>query len=110
MQVGIQGRYRFAPAQLVDPWIALGFGYDWMSYRGEGSAWGEPLGYRGRARGIELVEGQFGVDFHAWRMLALGPYLGISHVDYRHGVDVNGARPSDTVDWISLGARVSSRF
>ena len=108
-------RYHFDPERLVDPWLGLGVGYDWVSYDGRGTAYGYAFGqyraYHASARGPELLDAQLGVDFNVLPAFAVGPVFGASIVDYTAGAyDEALAERHEVKTWWTVGAKCTLRF
>ena len=87
--VGLRAQYHISPGQGVDPWVGVGFGYDWERYSGSGSI-PDPnnpgmtikLSYSGGFKGPEYLRLQGGVDFLAAPTFTLGPFCSLSVVQY----------------------------
>lgn len=83
LRIGVQGQWRLAPGSAVDPWIGLGLGYEWLSFRTllrvplPDPEPDEPADVPVRA--AELLGGpevtlQAGLDFRVEDSFSVGPY------------------------------------
>jgi hypothetical protein len=81
VRIGVDVQYRFRPKTSVDPWVGLGFGYEWLHYglSGGGVTSSQTL------RGLEIPGFQIGVDFEADTNVKLGPFIGYSIGTYAQG-------------------------
>jgi hypothetical protein len=77
IRVGAAMEWRFLPGAAVDPWLGIGLGYEWLSYR--------VLASVGRATervgGPELML-HGGVDFQVEDALRIGPYASATLSQY----------------------------
>jgi|MudIll2142460700_1097286.scaffolds.fasta_scaffold162249_2 hypothetical protein len=67
IRLGAQVAYHVLPGAPIDPWIAIGFGYEWLSISGFGLL-----------RGWEFFDIQVGADFLVGRAYAVGPFVAVS--------------------------------
>jgi hypothetical protein len=124
IRVGAQAELRLAPGAAVDPWIGVGLGWEWLSFRtllaipavdADGAATTARLRATERFAGPELSL-QLGLDFQVEDALRIGPYIVASagpYVKDSYTCDPdNPFCPSDsTVDggafhsWLGLGLR-----
>jgi hypothetical protein len=90
LRVGAEVEWRLAPGAAVDPWLGLGLGYEWLSYRvlatvdvPDGMGGTRPLQGRAAERfgGPELLL-QGGVDFQVEDALRIGPYASATLAQY----------------------------
>lgn len=90
IRVGAQAELRFLPGAAVDPWIGVGLGYEWLSYRqllsGQApNAAGELVDFTVRATerfgGPELLL-QGGIDFQVEDALRIGPFASATLAQY----------------------------
>jgi hypothetical protein len=77
-RVGAQLHYHFSPRNSADPWLGIGFGYEWLKMGVEGDGGEFDL----TARGFELANLQGGVDFYPADNFYLGPFLSFSLDQY----------------------------
>ena len=113
VRFGFEVLWHLAPDRLVDPWLGIGVGYEWLnlSIGGTGGA------ITGSVRGFEWVNLQLGIDFNLGRNLRLGPFVRSRIGQYDTGslglVNNQGAGASATGDiasktlhtWIDVGLR-----
>lgn len=90
VRVGAEAELRFAPGAAVNPWLGVGLGYEWLSYRVLASMdvtneMGEVDTVTGRATerfaGPELLL-HGGVDFQVDDALRMGPYASATLSQY----------------------------
>lgn len=74
IRLGIQAHYHFQPRQGLDPWIGLGFGYEWFGVSAEGGNTEFSTG----AHGFEFINLQAGLDLRASQNFYVGPFLTLS--------------------------------
>jgi hypothetical protein len=67
IRLGAQVAYHVLPGAAIDPWVAIGFGYEWLSISGFGLL-----------RGWEFFNVQVGADFPVGRAYAFGPFVAVS--------------------------------
>jgi hypothetical protein len=122
IRVGAQAELRFAPGAPVDPWLGVGLGWEWLSFRtllNVPSA--DPSADPTRLRATERIAGpeltlQLGLDFQVEDALRIGPYVAASagpYVKDSYTCDpVNAFCPTgSSVDggafhsWLGLGLR-----
>jgi hypothetical protein len=90
IRIGAEVEWRLAPGAAVDPWLGLGLGYEWLTYRvlvsvdvPDGMGGTETLSGRATERfgGPELLL-QAGVDFQVEDALRIGPYASATLAQY----------------------------
>jgi hypothetical protein len=107
LRLGLDGAYHFQPRGGVDPWVGLGFGYEWLNL--SESAGGQQLD--AQARGWEFLNVQLGVDFASNKNFHLGPFLSLSLAQYGHesasGAFNGSADITNTSvhEWLQFGVR-----
>jgi hypothetical protein len=112
VRVGVNAQLHFRAKASVDPWVGLGFGYEWMhqSASGPGGSKSQTL------RGFELIGLQVGTDFEADKGFKVGPFIGYSFGKFSSGsvsqkdAFVNASRTlgiANTAlhEWLVLGLR-----
>ena len=82
VRLGLQAQYRFLLGPAFQPWLGIGVGYEWVSSRLEGQAFGIPLDASTSYSGPDLLHLQGGVDFRLGRVFGLGPFLSVSAMEY----------------------------
>ena len=88
VRLGIQAHYHPAPRGSVDPWIGLGFGYEWSTWGASGG--GVQLSIT--PSGFELVNLQLGLDVPVSKRFYLGPVISFSLDQFSSiSVDCSGA-------------------
>jgi hypothetical protein len=90
IRVGGEVELRFIPGAPVDPWLGVGLGYEWLTFRtlqdvaitdSTGAPATVPVRVTERFGGPELLL-QGGIDFQVEDALRLGPYLAASAGPY----------------------------
>jgi len=78
IRFGLQGQYHVSPAESVDPWLGVGFGYEVLGFsqtvRGVESS--------GSFKGFEFLNLQGGADFKVADAFTVGPFLSFSLGQY----------------------------
>jgi hypothetical protein len=108
IRIGIDVQYHILPKTSVDPWVGLGFGYEWLHTEGSG-----PRGSVSQTlRGFEIPNLQLGVDFEVDPSVKLGPFIGYSVGRFGQGNvsrnDVSrsaGIANTASHQWLLLGVR-----
>ncbi len=116
VQVGLEGTYRFVPAETFAPWLGLGFGYEWA-----GADYDAPnIGAGATDRGFAaLVQG--GGDIRVTPQLVLGPFVeawsgrfdsATSRVRLGNGTTESTADITNTAwhTWVTVGVRGAFRI
>jgi len=107
VRIGVQLRHHFTPEERVDHWLAIGFGYEWLS----ASVGDSSFSYRGP----EWVGLAFGEEFALGQRAGLGPVFALSLGEYTHSVrsmpgvpEIDGPIENWMVHaWVSFGVRLS---
>lgn len=91
IRLGAHAQWRLAPAAAVDPWLGVGLGYEWLSYRTvlvadvtnttTGNTQAVALRIAERLGGPELLL-QGGIDFQVDDSLRIGPYASATFGQY----------------------------
>jgi hypothetical protein len=88
IRIGLQAHYHPIPESLANPWVGLGFGYEWLSFGVEGG--GNEVTITGH--GFEFANLQAGLDFKVTDNFYLGPALSFSLGQYSDvSADCSGA-------------------
>lgn len=114
LRLGAQLHYHFMPARKLDPWLGLGFGYEWLIANADISS-NERSG-SASLRGWEFINLQGGLDWALGEGVALGPFLSVSVAQYTTvSVECTGpacrSSVSETLDdkalhsWVVVGLR-----
>jgi hypothetical protein len=116
IRLGLEGHFHFSPRENLDPWIGLGFGYEWAGLSVEGGNTNFSTGLNG----FEFINLQAGLDIRAGEHFYVGPFLTLSvgqyseaTVDCESGFCGNGNQfgASGDIDnkamheWLLLGVR-----
>lgn len=119
IRFGIDAAYHIIPDGKVDPWVGLGFGFEWLSlsetldaaHSGSGAA----ITHNNGVSGWEFVNVQAGVDFRLLNgALGLGPFILLALDQYSHASaasDNNGATVGQDIqnqalhEWVLFGAK-----
>ncbi len=109
-RVGVDAQFHLAPFTAADPWIGLGFAYEWLSLNGVGVTLlnGAPAVVDETWSGGQfLLEG--GVDFPVAPQFTMGPYLGLEFGrfgSYSNSVD-GSYSPASTAShgWVTIGVK-----
>jgi hypothetical protein len=111
LRLGLQLHYHPVPESVANPWVGLGFGYEWLTFGIEGGD--SKVSFT--AHGFELLNLQAGLDFKVTDNFYLGPALSFSFGQYsRISADCSGdAECSDNPDieekaiheWLMLAVR-----
>jgi len=113
-RIGLEVQVHFRPAELVNPWLGYGLGFEQVSASASGGgspATGETFS------GLELARIGGGADFRVSRIFGFGPFIEVDFGSYSQehvqGVTATGA--ASTVDqsisntglheWVTLGVR-----
>ncbi len=101
---GIQGQLHLLPADRLDPWVGLGFG--WRGY------WGRVNGSDYGLQGLDLVRLQVGLDYRLSSSLAVGPVAGVTLTEFlsekpigADGYDDTSDRKLNTFVFVGVGGR-----
>jgi hypothetical protein len=87
-RLGAQVHYHFSPRTSADPWLGLGFGYEWYNAQVEAGD-GE---FSASLSGFEFANLQGGVDFYPGDHFYLGPFVSFSMDQYASlDVECSGA-------------------
>jgi outer membrane protein W len=91
-RLGLAAQYHILPSGRLDPWVGLGFGYEWLRSSANGSI-ELPVGPGGALvpgqvdasitdRGFEMGHVEVGADYRFNRSLSVGPALTITYARY----------------------------
>jgi hypothetical protein len=86
-RVGIDAQYHFTPYGVVDPWLGLGFGWEWLHAPGVifvDPVTGNVFSIDQTWSGWELPLIQGGFDFPVAPNFTIGPYASFSLAEYTH--------------------------
>jgi hypothetical protein len=92
VRLGLQAHFHFRPRALVDPWIGLGSGYEWLSFGASAeSERAREADITFDFRGFEYANLQLGCDLLLRTIGALGPFVALSIGRYhRAGIECAG--------------------
>lgn len=91
-RIGVAAEYHILPSRRFDPWVGLGFGYEWLKASTSGSL-ALPVGPGGALvpgkvqadvtdRGFEMANIQVGGDYRLSRWFSVGPALTLTYARY----------------------------
>jgi hypothetical protein len=112
VRFGLQGQYAFAPGAVMNPWLGLAVGYERIQTELQGQLFGIDLDASSTYSGPDLLQLQVGLDFRSSELLALGPFVAASAMQYTScSLTLAGEESSCELDdggwhgWLVLGAR-----
>jgi hypothetical protein len=119
IRLGIDAAYHFLPDGRVDPWLGLGFGFEWLSGTLTADAahtnTGTAITANSGLSGWEFVQVQGGVDFRLLQgALGIGPFVTLAVDQYSHQSapsDNNGGTTGSNIqnqafhEWVLFGAK-----
>ena len=115
VRLGIQAHYHFMPRKSLDPWVGLGFGYEWANLSFEAGNADVSV----TVAGFEFFSLQFGLDIAVSKHFRVGPFLSFSLAQFDDatvdcsGVNVcHGGVYADVEnkalhEWLMLGVRLA---
>jgi hypothetical protein len=109
IRVGVDAQYHLLPKGSVDPWVGLGFGYEWLRYKASRLA----LDFSQLLKGFELFDLQIGADFALDQSVKLGPFIGYSIGQFGYGKTTRTGMPTQNGginnmalhEWLTFGVR-----
>ena len=115
VRAGLMGRYQFAVAGPVLPWLGLGVGYEWGSFSLHQSLIGDTDTDVSRS-GFEFANFQAGADYYLTPRVTVAPFISVSIGQYQSlsTTTTIGATTTTTDDdlakkslheWIMIGLR-----
>ncbi len=114
VRLGVQAQYRFAPGRPLSPWLGVGLGYEWISSRIEGELFTAPFEASTTHSGPDLLQLQGGVDFRLAELLAVGPFVAVSAMQYTScSLTLSGSQSECELEesswhgWLVFGVRGS---
>jgi hypothetical protein len=107
---GIELAYHILPHKLVDPWIGLGVGYEFMRLNSANGTGGDSQSFL--ANGMQIFDVQVGADLRFVPRIPFGPFLDMSLGQYfkESSLDANGNSTALNFspalhEWFSLGVK-----
>jgi hypothetical protein len=104
MRVGLTAAFHLLPTRVVDPWVGVGMGVEWLAI----SRTVDGTTVDVNARGLELIDVELGADVRPAAVLRIGPVLSGSVGRYTR-LAVNGVETTDFTpslhSWVMLGVR-----
>lgn len=104
MRVGVTAAFHLLPRRVVDPWIGVGMGFEWLNV----SRTVDGATVDVSARGLELLDAELGADLRPIGPLRIGPVLSSSVGRYTR-IAVNGTPTTDFTPslhaWVMVGLR-----
>jgi opacity protein-like surface antigen len=115
---GIMGRFHFAPAWQLSPWVGAGFGYEWAHLSSTASSTLGSAKVELKGSGFEIANLQVGLDWAVASHVVLAPFLSLSFGQYRYllvsdsigGISLtgDGSPAKESIhEWILLGVRAA---
>ena len=111
VRVGAEAQFHPLGRALIDPWVGLGFGYEWLSTKFSAATYS----FTKTRQGWDFLQLQGGVDFALGSAFWLGPFVAFSMGQYdKFGGSVDG-QPGESVDipnkalhyWFVVGAKLT---
>ena len=103
-RVGVMAAFHLLPHGVVDPWVGVGMGFEWLTVSRTVDGTTVDI----NARGLELVDFELGADLRPTPFFRIGPVLSSSVARYTR-IAVNGTETSDFEpslhSWVMLGVR-----
>jgi hypothetical protein len=103
LRAGVEGIFNFRLGTVLDPWLGLGAGYEWLRFSESGDVTGS-----GNFHGWEFLTLQAGGDFRVAPQAGLGPFVSLSIAQYSAGT-VDGTsgdiQQTDVHEWLQFGLR-----
>lgn len=78
IRLGIEAQFHFRPRQMLDPWIGLGLGFEWLSSSVESGN----TEISSTLSGFEFFNLQAGLDIAVADHFHLGPFLNLSFAEF----------------------------
>jgi hypothetical protein len=120
MRLGGEFLYHISPLEQFDPWVGVGFGYEWVGLSETESAGDASATLTVGAHGFEFMNLQLGLDISVSENVALGPFAAFTLAEYRKasvscsgdcaGTDLTSSTSLDGKtlhEWLLLGARIT---
>ena len=120
MRLGAELLYHLAPEGPYDPWLGIGFGYEWLTSHADFSSGGAAQTFDGSLSGFEYLNLQLGVDYMATPGFGIGPFTTLTIGSYGNydntqtiaisGISQAGDRSGSVNDtavhaWLIIGLR-----
>jgi opacity protein-like surface antigen len=112
VRFGVRAEYSFVPEGPIEPWVGLGFGYEWITARLEGRFAGFDFESDTSHSGWDLLQLQGGTDFALGDLFSLGPFLLLSGMKYSDcAAELSGQEQACQLDetawhgWFAFGLR-----
>lgn len=120
VRLGVQFLFHILPESLVDPWVGLGSGFEWLALTTRASAGGESASTTFAVSGFEMFNLQAGVDFKLTPRLGLGPFVTFSNGSFSSvklscenlNCNAQSADIANTAShqWLLFGAKFTARL
>jgi hypothetical protein len=82
VRFGAQAHYHFTPKGDTDPWLGVGFGYEWLTFGVSAEGNGASASLSSTGSGFEFVNFQLGLDVLAAPSFGIGPFLAFTLGQY----------------------------
>jgi opacity protein-like surface antigen len=117
VRLGAMGRYHFAAAGRLSPWIGYGFGYEWGSFSLRQSILGSSSTDSSWS-GFELANFQLGADVQLPRRAVIAPFISLSLGRFETAATTTRTGSTTTTvdqdvakkslhEWILIGVRIA---
>lgn len=120
VRLGVQFHAHILPGSVVDPWVGVGTGWEWLSITQRASSGFQSASRTFSMSGFEMFNLQAGVDFALTRRLGLGPFVTFSNGTFNSAKlsCENTACNDESVDientashqWLMFGAKFTARL
>jgi hypothetical protein len=115
LRLGLQAHYHISPQEQLDPWIGIGFGYEWLNLSVEGMGTEISIG----VDGFEFLNLQAGLDIEVAEHFKIGPVLTLTVAQFSNAsldcagspaCNLFGSPDGDIEDtavheWLMIGVR-----
>ncbi len=88
IRIGLEAKLHLRPREKTDPWLGLGFGYEWASFAVARGDTNDNSTYSG----FEIVNLMAGLDFHTSKDVRLGPFFGMTLGQFSSVTTTTGGR------------------
>ena len=106
LRFGVNAFYHVSPRQTLDPWLGIGMNFEQLTFRAAANGASSDA----TIWGLEFLDAQFGLDYQASSLFAIGPFVSASLGQYSH---VDGGGTSGDIanravhGWFKFGLKLS---
>jgi hypothetical protein len=107
IRFGADLHYHVTPGGPLDPWVGVGFGYEWVGFSASGGSASAGVGISG----WEFINAQVGFDYRVSNNFSIGPFSAITVAEFENA-SVNGAMSTSGSiankalhEWLIFGVR-----